>query len=88
MGQSPSTKQLAQWINQVMGQNVMSPSKLDHILKNAKQAHDKGGINGMLDYLQHVTQAPVSKRELRQFGRSVKESGNAKQAMKSLKRQK
>lgn len=86
MSERPSTKQLAQWINQVMGQDVMSQSKLEHILRNAKKAHDRNGINGMLDYLQHVTNAPVSKQELRQFGRSVKENGNPKQAMKSLKR--
>lgn len=86
MSERPNTKQLSQWINQVMGQDVMSKKKLEHILRNSKKAYDRNGVNGMLDYLQHVTKAPVSKRELRQFGRSVKESGDPKQAMKSLHR--
>lgn len=86
MSNHPSTKQLAQMINQVLGQNVMSPSKLENILRHAKKAHDRNGLDGMLEYLQHVTKAPVSKQELRQFGRSVKQSGDPEQAMKSLKR--
>lgn len=85
MSERPSTKQLSQWINQVMGQDVMSEAKLDTILRNAKKAHDRNGINGMLDYLQHITKAPVSKQELRQFGRSVKKSGDPKRAMNSMK---
>lgn len=68
-----------------MGQNVVSPKQLRHIMRNAKIAYDKHGMDGMLRYLQHITNAPVSTEELKQFAHSVHRSG-PEQAMKWFKR--
>ncbi|RAL25634.1 hypothetical protein [Thermoflavimicrobium daqui] len=69
--QGPSMKELAQMINNIMGQQVLTEHQLSQIMQGAKKAHDTGGMNAVLEYLMRVTQADVDRNELRQFADSI-----------------
>lgn len=71
-GNSPSMRDLAQMINSVMGHKVLTEQQLEQIMRGAKRAHDKGGMNAVLEYLMKVTQADVDMKELKQFANDVK----------------
>lgn len=88
MSKQRDIKQMSQLINEVMGENVMSPNKLNKILHGAKKAHDKHGMDGMLKYLRHITKAPASMQELREFAQSVPRKKSIEHAMRSLKKRK
>ncbi|GAA5344069.1 hypothetical protein PLACP1_02290 [Planifilum fimeticola] len=68
----PSVKELTQMINSVLGQSVLTEQQMNHILQGAKKAHQQGGMGAVLDYLMKVTQADVSKQELKQFADSIR----------------
>lgn len=71
-GNGPSIKELTQMINSILGQQVLTEQQLKNILEGAKKAGEKGGMSAVLDYLMHVTQADVEKKELQQFADSVR----------------
>lgn len=70
-GNSPSTREMVQLINNVLGQHVLSEQQLNQIMKGAKKAHERGGMASVLEYLMKVTQADVEKGEVEQFAKSV-----------------
>ncbi|SFI97006.1 hypothetical protein [Thermoflavimicrobium dichotomicum] len=72
--QGPSIKDLTQMINSVMGHQVLTEQQLQKIMAGAKIAHQKGGMNAVLEYLMHVTQADVDKNELRSFADSIQKN--------------
>ncbi|TCS95078.1 hypothetical protein [Hazenella coriacea] len=82
-GNEPSIKDLAQMINSVMGQRVLSEQQLERIIEGAKKAKDRGGMNAVLEYLMKVTQADVDMGELRQFANQIEKNPN--QGMDILK---
>jgi hypothetical protein len=64
---TPSTKELTRMINSVLGQKVLTEHQLEQIQKGAMQAYRKGGMDGMIWYLMHVTGADVDPNEMRKF---------------------
>jgi hypothetical protein len=75
-GNDFTIKDLAQMINEVMGQRVLTEQQLEKILDGAKKAHEKGGMNAVLEYLMKVTQADVDYNDLKQFADTVKSDPN------------
>ncbi|WP_124728055.1 hypothetical protein [Staphylospora marina] len=71
MGQGISIKDLVQMINTIMGGKVLTEEKMEKILHGARQAHEKGGMEAVLQYLMKVTQADVEMEELQQFAKRV-----------------
>lgn len=71
-GNGPSMRDLTQMINSIMGHQVLSEQQLQQIMSGAKRAHDRGGMNAVLEYLMKVTQADVDMRELKEFAKDVK----------------
>jgi len=69
--QGPSIKDLANMINAVMGNRVLTEEQLERIMQGAKKAYDKGGMAAVLEYLMKVTQADVDFHELKQFADAV-----------------
>lgn len=82
-GNEPSIKDLAQMINSVMGQRVLSEQQLQQIIQGAKNARERGGMNAVLEYLMKVTQADVDMGELQKFAKEVEKNPN--QGMEILK---
>ncbi|SMO59748.1 hypothetical protein [Melghirimyces algeriensis] len=73
-GKGPSTKEITQLINNVMGHNVLTEQQLNQIMKGAKRAHERGGMPAVLDYLMKVTQADVEKKEVEQFADTIQQN--------------
>jgi hypothetical protein len=71
-GNGITIKDLVQMINSVMGQRVLSEQQMEQILEGAKRAHNKGGMNAVLEYLMKVTRADVDFKELKEFADSVR----------------
>jgi hypothetical protein len=67
-------KQLTEMINTIMGQKVLTERQLAQIMQGAKHAKERGGMEAVLEYLIHVTQADVSKEELQQFADVVQQN--------------
>lgn len=88
MSGKPTKKDFANLINSVLGEDVMTEQKLDRILREAKQANDSQGSDGLFDYLRELTNAPVSNDQIRNIANMVKNSGGSDQALQSLKNQK
>jgi hypothetical protein len=74
--QGITIKELTQMINSIMGGRVLTEEQLERILHGARQAHDKGGMNAVLDYLMKVTQADVDFDQLKQFAKNVQTDPN------------
>ncbi|PTX55178.1 hypothetical protein C8P63_12158 [Melghirimyces profundicolus] len=70
----PSSKEMAQLINNVLGHNVLTEKQLNQILAGARRAHERGGMPAVLDYLMKVTQADVEKGELEHFADNVRKN--------------
>ncbi|EGK11825.1 30S ribosomal protein S7 [Desmospora sp. 8437] len=73
-GKGPSTKEMAQLINNVMGHNVLTEQQLKQILQGAKRVHERGGMPAVLDYLMKVTQVDVDRGELEQFADNIQKN--------------
>ncbi|MBN2908952.1 hypothetical protein JQC72_05365 [Polycladomyces sp. WAk] len=71
-GREPSIRELTHMINSILGQQVLTEQQLQGILEGARRAGERGGMSAVLDYLLHVTQADVDKKELQQFADSVR----------------
>ncbi|MBA4543660.1 MULTISPECIES: hypothetical protein [Thermoactinomyces] len=71
-GNEITVKDLVQMINSVMGQRVLTEQQMEQILAGAKRAHDRGGMNAVLEYLMKVTRADVDFKELKQFADSIR----------------
>ncbi len=63
----PSKQEFADLMNRFLGQEIMNEQKLDHILKNAKMAFEKEGLNGVFSYMRRITGAPVSDEKLNEI---------------------
>lgn len=87
MSGKPSKKDFANLINSVLGQDVMTEQKLDHILQEAKKTNATKGPEGLFDYLRELTNAPVNNDQIRGIADMVKKSGGPEQALKALKDQ-
>ncbi|MFC4077037.1 hypothetical protein [Salinithrix halophila] len=73
-GKGPSTKEMTQLINNILGHNVLTEKQLNQILEGAKRANERGGMSAVLQYLMKVTQADVDAKELENFADSVKKN--------------
>lgn len=73
-GKGPSMRDLAHMINAIMGKSVLSESKMEQIMQGAKRAHDRGGMDAVLEYLMKVTQADVDFGELKKFANQVQKN--------------
>lgn len=71
-GNVPPMGNLADMINHVMGQKVLTEQQLEQIMQGAEKARDKGGMTAVLEYLMKVTHADVEMDELKQFANHVK----------------
>ncbi len=86
--QKPTKKDFVDLINTVMGQQVMNEDQLTQFLNNAKKAKETHGTEGLLEYIQRVTNAPASKDQLRRLAEQIKETGNPASALDFLKNEK
>lgn len=73
-GKGPSTKEMVQMINNVMGHNVLTEQQLKQILQGAKRAHERGGMPAVLEYLMKVTQVDMDRGELEQFADTIQKN--------------
>jgi hypothetical protein len=73
-GKGPSMKDLAHMINAIMGRSVLSERKMEQIMEGAKRAHERGGMDAVLQYLMKVTQADVDFGELKRFANQVQKN--------------
>lgn len=71
-GNVPPMRNLADMINHVMGQKVLTEQQLEQIMREAGKERDQGGMTAVLEYLMKVTQADVEMDELKQFANHVK----------------
>ena len=86
--QKPTKKDFVDLINTVMGHEVMNEDQLSRFLEEAKRAKDSKGTEGLLDYVQRVTNAPTSKDQLRRMADQIQKTGNVGSALDFLKDEK
>lgn len=70
--EGPSMKQLADMINSIMGQRVLSEQQMEQIMAGAKRANERGGMPAVLEYLMKVTRADVDMKDLKQFADQIR----------------
>ncbi len=87
-GQKPTKKDFVDLINTVMGQKIMTEDQLTNFLHNAKNVKDTKGTEGLLEYIQRVTNAPASKDQLKNLADEIKRTGNPGSAIDFLKGEK
>jgi len=83
-GTGPSKKEFADLINQMMGRNVMNARLLEQILSDAKNSYYNRGLDGFLEYIRRLTQAPLSNEELKQMMKLVIDAGKPDRALTRL----
>lgn len=84
----PTQKDFVDLINSVMGKNVMTEDQLMKFLHDAKHVKDNRGTEGLLEYVQRVTNAPASQSQLKKLADKIKETGNVGSALDYLKSEK
>jgi hypothetical protein len=84
---TPSKKNFADIINQLVGENVMTERKLDLLLEQAKKSYEQQGVNGLFDYMREVTQAPVDNQQMKQLMDTMIQSGGPNRAFDRLSQQ-
>lgn len=84
----PTKKDFADLINTVMGQEVMNEEQLSNFLDSAKKVKDTRGTEGLLDYIQQVTNAPASKDQLKNLANNIQKNGSPSAALDFLKGEK
>ncbi|GBF10168.1 hypothetical protein TEPIDINF_001813 [Tepidibacillus infernus] len=83
--QKPTKKDFVDLINTVMGTNVMTEDQLTRFLNEAKHVKDTSGTEGLLEYVQRVTNAPTSKDQLKKLANQIQQTGSAGAALDFLK---
>jgi len=84
----PTKKDFVDLINTVMGTPVMDEDQLTKFLNDAKHVKDTKGTDGLLDYVQKVTNAPASKDQLKKLAQQIQQTGSAESALDFLKNEK
>lgn len=74
--QRPTPKDFVDLINTVMGQQIMTEDQLTRFLNEAKNVHDNRGTQGLLEYIQQVTNAPASQDQLENLANHIQQTGN------------
>lgn len=65
-------REVASWVNSIMGRSVITEEQLSKIIGEARRAHERGGMEAVFDYLLRVTQADVDRDSLRGFAEQVR----------------
>jgi len=86
--QKPTKKDFVDLINTVMGQEVMTEEQLSKFLHDAKQIHTSKGTEGLLQYIQKVTNAPTNQSQLKKLADQIQQTGNPGAALDFLKGEK
>ncbi|GGE19046.1 hypothetical protein GCM10011571_21200 [Marinithermofilum abyssi] len=84
---TPSKKDFANMINQLVGEKVMTERKLDLLLEQAKKSYEQQGVNGLFDYMREVTQAPVDNQQMKLLMDTMIQSGEPSRAFDRLSQQ-
>lgn len=82
--QRPTKKDFADLINTVMGRQVMTEQQLDQFLHEAKRVKDNQGTDGLVEYIQKITNAPASKDQLKGLAEQIQKTGSAGSALDFL----
>lgn len=86
--QKPTKKDFVDLLNSVMGKEVMTENQLTRFLNEAKHVNDTQGTQGVLEYIQQVTNAPASKDQLSKLAKKIKQTGDPGVAIDFLKDEK
>lgn len=86
--QRPTKKDFVDLINSVMGREIMNEDQLTNFLNDAKKVNDTKGTEGLLEYIQNVTNAPASKDQLSRLAKEIEHTGNPISAIDFLKNEK
>jgi len=86
--QKPSKKDFVDLINTVMGKEVMNEDQLSRFLDEAKKVKDTQGTEGLLEYVQKVTNAPTSKDQLKNLANTIQSTESVGSALDFLKNEK
>ncbi|MFV9511317.1 hypothetical protein [Tepidibacillus sp. LV47] len=86
--QRPTKKDFVDLINSVMGREVMNEDQLSRFLEEAKKVKETKGTEGLLEYVQRVTNAPTSKDQLRRMAEEIQKTGSVGSALDFLKNEK
>ncbi len=71
-----------------MGKEVMNEDQLSRFLEEAKKVKDTKGTEGLLEYVQKVTNAPTSKDQLKNLANQIQSTGSVGSAIDFLKNEK
>jgi len=70
-----------------MGQEVMTEEQLSNFLDSAKKVKETRGTEGVLEYIQQVTNAPASKDQLKNLAKEIQTTGSPGAAFDFLKKE-
>ncbi len=86
--QKPTKKDFVDLINTVMGQEIMTEDYLTQFLNEAKKVKDTRGTEGLVEYVQRITNAPASTDQLQRLAKQIQETGSVGAALEFLKDEK
>ncbi|MBD1371020.1 hypothetical protein IC620_01425 [Hazenella sp. IB182357] len=84
MEQKPSLQPFVDMINSLTGQETMTPQKMNQFLQGAKRRYDKAGMDGFINYLQKMIQAPVSDDYIKNITNQMKTPEGLKDLVKNM----